>query len=291
MLRLDKKPLMLTGLLALLFVLAACGTPGMASVVSPTPLQLLQSSAQAMHNLKSVSFNLQEGMGLVANPDTLGLLNGLNVTVTAHGEVAAPDKASASISLGEDPLLAMIGVGPQVYVQEEGTWYTLNKDQVSSGMQSFFTQNPAQRVATILSSVKGTQITDHGLQSLEGALLDHITITLDQATWQILNGQLSGLLPNEQQPDQNQLKQASLDLWINPVTAYVSQVILHMTTPLDLDNLPQLNGLGVLGLLTSSPVTSVETTAQINFANFNQPLQIQIPANPLPLPENQQPIL
>src|SRR5262245_49253654 len=111
MLQIGKKHLLLTGLVALLFLLAACSVPGLAST-SPTPAQTLQNSAKVMSQLKSVHFNIPQVT--LAARSSGSSNNGVSFTLTGQGDAVSPDQASVSIALGKNPVLALISKGQKV---------------------------------------------------------------------------------------------------------------------------------------------------------------------------------
>ncbi len=275
MVRFCKKYISLMGMLALLFVLAACSVPGLAST-PPTPAQTLQNSAQAMSKLSSVHIDLQAGLSLQSSSSN----GGMTFNLTGHGDAAQSGDASVQISLGSNPLLAVISKGQTVYVQfKNGTWYSATKDQIKNTAQNFFSQSLATRLEQIMTLAQNAKLTDHGQESLNGTSLDHITAVLDQQTLQALNSQLSGLIPVGNQNGQNQISQASLDLWIDQSTSYVHQAILNLTAQVNAQALQHLTGQSTGSTSGTLPVT---VKAQINLSNFNQPVNIQAPANSTP---------
>jgi hypothetical protein len=275
MVRFCKKYISLMGMLALLFVLAACSVPGLAGA-SPTPAQTLQNSAQAMSKLSSVHIDLQAGLSLQSSTSN----GGMTFTLTGHGDAAKSGDASVQISLGANPLLAVISKGQTVYVQfKNGTWYSATKDQIKNTSQNFFSQSLATRLEQIMALAQNAKLTDHGQESLNGTSLDHITAVLDQQTLQALNSQLSGLIPVGNQNGQNQISQASLDLWIDQSTSYVHQAILNLTAQVNAQALQHLTGQSTGSTSGTLPVT---VKAQVNLSNFNQPVNIQAPASSTP---------
>jgi hypothetical protein len=271
-----KKHFYLTGLVALLFLLAACGIPGLAST-PPTPAQTLQNSAQAMSQLKSVHFDLSQAS--LAIPSSSSATNGITFNVTGQGDTVSPDQVSVNLALGQNPLLNLVSTGGKVYVQVMGgVWYSTDASKIKDSLQKIFSQSPATRLGQIMVILQNAKLTDHGQESLGGTSLDHITATLDQQTLQTLNAQLNGLLPADAQNGQNQITQAAIDLWIDQSTGYVHQVKLDVVARVDTSALKQYAQSGLDG----SAVVSVELKAQLNFSKFNQPVTIQAPANSVP---------
>ncbi len=272
-----KKYISLGGLLALLLLLAACSVPGLGA--TSTPSQTLQNSAAAMAKLNSVHVDLQTTLNARANNAS----GGVTFSLTGHGDAALPSDASINLALGQNPLLAVISKGSKVYVQTgNGVWYWLDKNTIKNAAQNFFSQSLATRLGQIMTVVENANLTDHGQESLNGTSLDHITATLDQQTLQTLNTQLAGLLPQGVQTGQSQITAASLDLWIDQSTGYVHQAILNVTTQVDMTALKPFMGQSNSGITGVVPVT---VKAQVNFSKFNQPVNIQAPANSVPFPQ------
>jgi len=274
-----KRHIFLTGLVALIFLLAGCGIPGVASS-PPTPAQTLQNSAKAMSQLKSVHFDLSQASVVMQSSNST---SGMTLNVTGQGDTAGADQVSANFALAQKPLLALVSVGQTVYVQVSGgTWYSANKSHLKDATQNFFSQSPALRLGQFMALLQNSKLTDHGQESLNGVSLDHITVTPDQQTLQTLSSQLNGLAPTRDQSSQNQITQATLDLWIDQSTGYVHQLKLDVMAQANLGSLQQYIGQNAGGSTTTLPV---EVKAQLNFSKFNQPVTIQAPANSVPFPQ------
>lgn len=271
----SKKYRALAGLLALLFVLAACSMPALGS--ASTPAQALQNSAAAMAKLTAVHVDLQTTLAAQAS-DARGHVT---VSLSGQGDAARPDAASIRLFMGQSLVLAFISKGSRVYVQgKDHTWYWADKNAPKDAAQNFFSQSMATRLGQIMTVVESAGLTDHGQESLNGVSLDHITATLDQQTLQTLNTQLSGLLPRGVQSGQSQITAASLDLWIDQSTGFVHRAILNVSTQIDTTALqPYMGHANAVGVV---PVT---VRAEVNFSKFNQPVTIQAPANAIPYPQ------
>jgi hypothetical protein len=269
-----KKYRFLGGLLALLFVLAACSLPGLGGT---SPAQTLQNSAAAMAKLNSVHVDLQATLNAHANNAN----GGVTFNLSGQGDAAKPDDASVSLSLGQKHLLAVVSSGSKVYVQSgDGVWYWLDKSTLKNAAQTFFSQSLATRLGQIMTVVENAKLTDQGQETVNGVSLDHINAVLDQQTLQALNTQLAGLLPQSVQTGQSQITAASLDLWIDQSTWFVHQAVLNVTTQVDMTALqPYIGQTDVTGVV---PVT---VKAQLNFSKFNQPVTIQPPDNSVPFPQ------
>lgn len=268
----SKKYRALAGLLALLFVLAACSMPTLGGAASPA--QTLQNSAAALAKLDTVHVDLQSTLAVQSS----NTQNHLTLNLTGQGDGARPDQASIRLFLGANPLLALISTGSKVYVQGRNhTWYWVNKSAIRDAAQNFFSQSMATRMGQIMTVVESAKLTDHGQESLQGDSLDHITATLDQQTLQTLNAQLSGLLPQGVQSGQSQITAASLDVWVDQSTWFVHQAILNVTTQIDTNALQ-----AYLGHAGSQGLVPVNVQVKVNFSKFNQPVTIQAPAGAIP---------
>lgn len=285
MLQKYKRPMWLAGLVALLFILVGCGSFGQATgSTTPTPTQTLQNSASAMSKLKSVHFDLQAVLDLQStSASSNGAANGLTFNITGHGDTATPDQVSTNLFLGQQALLNVISVGGKVYFQgQNGKWYAVDQSKVSDGVQKIFSQDLSQQLGVIMAQLQNAKLTDHGPEVLNGQTLDHITATLDAATLQSLTTQINGLLPADQQSAQNELSQATLDLWIDQSTWYVHQAALNITARADLSKVPTLNYNGQKIDLPST-IVPINVKAQLNFSKFGEPVNIQAPPQAEPL--------
>lgn len=279
MLQKYKRHILLTGLGALLLLLSACGTPTLAGSVPP--LQMLQNSASAMSQLKSVHFDLQAALNLQSTSSS----GGMAFNITGHGDAATPNQADVNLSLGQNPLLSLVSTGGKVYVADgNGTWYVTDQNQVDNGTEKIFSQNLATSLGGILKDLQNAKLTDKGSEVLNGETLDHILVTLDSQTLQALSVQLNGLLPANNQSAQNQLNQATLDLWLDTSTWYVHQAVLNMTVHMDLSKLPELNFNGQ-NINLPATVLPVTLKAQLNFSKFNVPVSIHAPSGAVALPQ------
>ena len=277
MLKKYKGHVWLTGLVALLFLLTACGAGG-----STPPAQTLQNSITAMRQLKSVHFDLQSTTNVQTTPQNNGNNPGVSFNVTGHGDAAAPNQVTLNLSMGQNPLLALISTGGKVYIQgSNGKWYVVDQSQIPDGFQKFFQQDLGQ----IEVDLEKAQLIDHGQEVVGGVALDHITATFDAATLQQISTQFNDLLPASMQSNQNALKQAALDLWIDQSTWYIHQAKLNVAASVDLSKLPKIS---VNGQTINLPakVLPITLTAQVGFSKFNQPVNIQPPSGAVPFQQH-----
>ncbi|HEX7734207.1 MAG TPA: LppX_LprAFG lipoprotein [Ktedonobacteraceae bacterium] len=271
MLQTYKKSLVMVGMIALLFLLVACSVPGVAA----SPAQTLTASATAMSKLSSVHFDLQTTVSVQGN----GSANGVTYNVSGQGDAAQPDKVAVQLNAG-GPLFSLVSSGSKVYVQlKGGTWYSVDKDKIKDAEQNFFSQSLANRLGQIMSVLQDAQLTDHGQETVNGESLDHITATLDEQTLKNLSSQLNGLAPSSAQSGLNQIKKATLDVWIDTATSYVHVAKVDVVTQVDASALERFSG----RKLDVSGVLPIELKAQVTFSKFNVPVNIQPPSTSTPL--------
>lgn len=273
MLHTYKKSLIVASMIALLLLLVGCSVPG----TSASPGQTLVASATAMSKLNTVHFDLQTSLSVQGNGST----NGVTYNVTGQGDAAQPDKVAVQLASG-GPLFSLVSSGSKVYVQlKGGTWYSVDKNKIKDAEQSFFSQSLASRLGQIMSVLQNAQLTDHGQETVNGQSLDHITATLDAQTLKDLSSQLNGLAPASAQSGLNQIKKATLDVWIDTATSYAHVAKIDVVTQVDASALEHFSG----RQLNASGVLPVELKAQVTFSKFDVPVNIQPPSSSTPLSE------
>ncbi len=284
--RIYKRNMLLAASLVLVLILAACSAPGATS--SLTPVQTLLNSANAMNKLQSVHVDLQAMLKTQASSSTPSANSGGGIpfNVTGHGDAASPDQASMNLALNNKPIVNVISKGQTVYVQmANGKWFSVDKSKLKNGAQSFFSQSLANRLAAFTADLQNAKLTDLGQETVNGVSLDHITAVLDQQGLQTLSSQLNGLLPVTQQKGQNQITKATLDLWVDQTTSYIHQAKLDIVAHTDISTMLQNPASNSTPTTTGSTpvVVTVEVNVQLNFSKFNQPVNIEAPANAVPL--------
>ncbi|MEO7021780.1 MAG: LppX_LprAFG lipoprotein [Ktedonobacteraceae bacterium] len=283
--RIYKRNMLLAASLVLVLILAACSAPGTTS--SLTPVQTLLNSANAMNKLQSVHVDLQAMLQMPASSSTPSANSGgIPFNVTGHGDAASPDQASMNLALNNKPIVNVISKGQTVYVQTaNGKWFSVDKSKLKNGAQSFFSQSLASRLAAFTADLQNAKLTDLGQETVNGVSLDHITAVLDQQGLQTLSSQLNGLLPVAQQKGQNQITKATLDLWVDQTTSYIHQAKLDIMAQTDISKMLQDSASNGTPTTTGSTpmVVTVEVNVQLNFSKFNQPVNIEAPANAVPL--------
>lgn len=260
---------------ALLLVLTGCSVPGLASS-PPTASQVLQNSIVAMSHLQSAHIDLQTNLNLpfgISATSTTANTSSLNVT--GHGDVVNPDKVSLDLSMGNTPMLSVIGIDSKVYIREKsGNWFFLDKNQIKGNEQHIFTQSPTQSMGQIMTLLQTAKLTDHGQEVLNGANLEHITATLDGQALQQLSKQFASYLPSH---GVQQLQQVTLDLWTDESTWYVHQAQLNLMANVQMPSSGSQNASST----TSQPVS---VKLLLDFSKFNESVNIQAPANATALP-------
>lgn len=271
--RTSKQYIFPTMLVTLLFLLAGCGMPGV-TAGAPSTAQMIQNSVGAMSKLKSAHVDFQANVNLASNTSSTSTNSGsMTFNVTGHSDVAGPNQVSVDLQLGSVPVLSLVSNGQKIYIRgKNGTWYFLEKGQLKDGAQNFFSQSLTQRMGQILGLLQNAKLIDHGQEALNGQTLEHITATFDQQTLQQLSTQLNGLLSANVQ---SQLQKATLDLWIDQSTWYIHQAQLDVVAQAQVS----LKG-------KSTSVSPADVKLQFNFSKFNAPVNIQVPANAVPLPQS-----
>lgn len=265
-------------LVVLLLLLTGCSAPSLASS-SLSPAQMLQKSINAMSHLQSAHLDLQTDVSLPSDALMMNAtINTSALRVTGHGDVANPDKVSLDLFMGNTPLLAVRNLGSKTYIQEKnGQWFFLEKSQIKDKEQSFFTQSLTQRLGQIMVVLQNARLTDEGQETLHGQSFEHITATLDGQALQALSTQFNGFLATHMPQAQNQLQQATLDLWLDQSTWYVHQAQLDLVAQVR----TPLAGLHNTDSAIAEPV---ELKVLLNLSKLNQPVTIQAPANAVALP-------
>jgi hypothetical protein len=270
--------LLLADLTAILLLASACGVNVANSAQSAPPLQVLQKSYSAMKQLKTAHFTMQ-----IAEQLNMGSGSSTNLTISANGAEILPDKAD--VHLTEPGMsLSAITLGREMYMQNsKGQWYVL-QNQAESSAGNPFSGTSISSYASLLELASKAHFVDHGMQELDGQSLRHITVTLDKnALQQIINTTLGSSLGGASASSMSQLlnmlnmKNTTLDLWIDPATYYVHQMELKYTMSINTSS-----------FITPTPSTStsynisVGSDTTIEMSDFNAPVTITAPSNAIP---------
>mgnify|MGYP001231147872 CR=1 FL=1 len=271
--------LLLAALIAILLLVSACGVNTASSAQSTPPLQVLQKSYSAMKQLKTAHFTMQ-----IAEQMSMGSGSSTNIKISANGDEALPDKAEVHLTELSMKLSA-ITLGREMYIQNtKGQWYVLQLSQAQASAGNPFAGTSLSAYNVLLALAARSHFVDHGMQTLNGQSLRHITVTLDKsALQQIISSNLGSSLGNANTAELKQLlnkltiQNTSLDLWIDPTTYYVHQMELKYTINLNAGS-----------FVTPTPSTSTAlnlsmgTDTTIDFSNFNAPVTITAPSHAIP---------
>lgn len=282
-------------MVAVLLVVSACGGS------SVTAGQLLTNSASAMKQIKSLHLDMTATVhvtvsGLSNNNSTSSIPGNTNLTVKASGDEVMPDQTSLHLSAtGPGKFsFAEIMKGNQLYIQNaQGQWYVMDKSKLAGGTDStgnLLSNASAPDFSKLLNMLqKDVTVIDHGDETLNGANLRHIAITLDK------NGLLKLIqntsqfkdLPGSSQQSFNQMLNssvsnfsASLDFWFDESTSYIHRMELKLNTAVDLSKLATPTP----GSTTSTPSgVSLKADIVLDLSKFNDPsIKITAPANATP---------
>ncbi len=274
-----------------LLLMSACSVGS--ATGSQSALQLLQKSATAMKQLKSVHLAMRttSAIKLAATPTgTTRIPQNLTFTVTANGDAAMPDKTALRLTLGTGSLnfnVSEITIGNKLYIQNsKGQWYVLDKSKLEGKNTTPLSGTNVPDQNLLLSLAQHSKITDHGTQALNGEQLRHITVSLDK------DG-LKQFLASDKQfskqfGQQNidkllaSLKtfQASVDFWIDEATSYVHRTELKLS--LNVDTSAFITLAKTTATHTASPNVTLNLDAVVDLSKFNQPVTITAPANAIP---------
>ncbi len=195
-------------------------------------------------------------------------------------------KISLHVTVNQALNLSEITIGNQVYVENsKGQWYSLNTSSMSGTTNPLAGTN-ITNYNSLLNAAQHANITDHGMQSLNGHSYRYITVTFDKnALIDILTatGQTNNLTAQQKQSmtavlNNTTLKNATLNLWIDPTTYYVHQMQLQYMMTVNTQGLttPTTGSSSVPSSISSSMNTTID------YSNFNQPVTITAPSNATP---------
>ena len=283
-------------MVAILLFMSACGSNSSSSLSAG---QVIINTSSAMKQLKTVHVNMTvavtAGVSGLPTPTTgSSTPKSYTININGSGDEVLPDQASLKLSLGgfgSNYSFAEITKGQQVYIQnKQGQWYVIDKSKLSSNSStSAITSTSVPDFNKLLDlAQKNAKLTDHGDETLNGASLRHISVTLDKnGIKQLLQsyGQLQGMTGTNQQTfDQffNSAKDlnATLDFWIDESTSYLHRFEMKFNLSLDLSQfITPTPG----STTTSGAGTSIKFDAIIDLSKFNDPsIKISAPPNAIP---------
>ncbi|GLV55081.1 hypothetical protein KDH_19280 [Dictyobacter sp. S3.2.2.5] len=268
-----------------------------------TPQQILQKSSNAMNNLTGVHFTLDAKRqnitpsGTTPNPSG-NILQTLQTLVPLPGAAAynswkegAGDDAGthgSQIHLKEqtDPPLFQPGSGyaftmDQRQQADDSTyllgepianqkWYVISSHTlVKQNATQIYVLSGMSQIRNLLQlTMQAGKVSDKGLEKMNGSQLLHIHATFDEEDRTALRAiDVENYSPFFASI-QTQNTSGSSDFWIDPATGYVyraSSTVVYKTTEND-----------------AMPTVTMQQTLTFNCSQFNQPVTIQIPAQPIP---------
>lgn len=279
-------------MMVMLLVLSACGGS------SVTAGQLLTNSANAMKQIKSLHLDMTAtvnvGVSGLSSSSSSAIPANTNITVNASGDEVMPDQSSLKLSttgVGSGKFaFAEIVKGNQLYIQNaRGQWYVMDKSKLegtSNSLNNLLSNASAPDFSKLLNMLqKDVTVVDHGDETLNGASLRHITVTLDK------NGLVKLIQSTDQfkgitQQDINQLLNsvsnftASLDFWFDEATSYIHRFELKLNVAADMGKL----GSPTTGTSSSTPSGfSLKADITVDLSKFNDSsIKITAPANAIP---------
>ena len=250
--------------MVLLLLVSACGSPS--SSGSQTPLQVLQKSLTAMQQLKAVHINMK-----LADRSSTSSIN-----VTANGDEVKPDKSLLHISLGPGYSLSEVTLGKQLYIQNtKGQWYVLDTSKYKGSANNPFTSMNSSTYNKLLAIAQKATYTDHGVQTLNGESLRHITVTFSKDVLKDLlhDSNLSTLQQQRAKTlvNNSKLVNPTLDVWVDESTSYVH----HMELIFDMN-------VNTSSFGTSVTSSTINVDMTVDYSKFNVPVTISAPGNAIP---------
>jgi len=292
----------------LLVLLSACSPTTGGGGSGLTVLQLLQNSSSAMSKLKSAHIDLKvsgSGQAITNSTTTTPTATATGTTtttpttsqvsfnLTGTGDEALPSGESMQFTVSQTATnttnhLAQIVQGDKVYIQNtKGQWYVLDKSTLKGYVDNPFSGIQSPDLTELIGLLEHTQITDNGVQSLNGQSLRHIAIALDKtALKQFLsnNQQLIDILGQQNLNaiiDNTKAFSASVDVWIDETTFYVHRTELKFNLNADTSSLGQyVTPVTSASLVPSNVTTNLDSI--VDLSNFNAPVTITPPSNAIP---------
>jgi hypothetical protein len=241
---------------------------------------------KTLHVNMNVATTTQTGGAATTTPTTP---QAITLNIKAVGDEILPDQASLQLSLnqtvgGQGLNYAQIITGQKLYIQNpKGQWYVLDLATFTGATGNPFASAQASNYNNLLPIAQKATLVDNGNETLNGQTVRHLTATFGKdALNDLLNatGQLNNLKTQQQQQLENilnaiNLDKPTLDLWLDPTTAYVQRMELKLTITVNMNTLmtPTPNQITTPANLSST----VDTV--IDYSNFNTPVTITAPTN------------
>src|SRR5256886_1929877 len=301
--------LLLVALATVLLLISACspigGGPGGSNL---TVLQLLQNSSKAMSQLKSTHIDLKangSGQAITTNATptpTNGTgtptptVNQVTFNLIGSGDEALPNEEAMQFDVSQNGAtttpttshLEQIVQGDKVYIKNtRGQWYVLDKSVLKGYVDNPFSGVKSPDLTELIGLLEHTQITDNGIQSLNGQNLRHITIAMDkEALKQFLsnNQQLIDILGQQNLNaviDNTKTFSSTVDLWIDEATAYVHRTELKFNLGVDAGTLSRSITPTVTTVIVPANVTT-KFDSIVDLSKFNESVTVTTPTGAIP---------
>ena len=304
--------LLLVALVTTLLLISACSPTGGGSGGSNlTVLQLLQNSSKAMSLLKSTHIDLKangSGQAITTNATstpttgtatpttTTTAVNNVTFNLIGSGDEALPNVEAMQFDVSQNGAtttpttshLEQIVQGDKVYIKNtKGQWYVLDKSALKGYVDNPFSGVKSPDLTELIGLLVHTQITDNGIQSLNGQNLRHITIAMDkEALKQFLsnNQQLIDILGQQNLNaviDNTKTFSSTVDLWIDEATAYVHRTELKFNLGVDAGTLSRSITPTVTTVIVPANVTT-KFDSIVDLSKFNESVTVTTPTGAIP---------
>ena len=307
-----KHSFLLVALATVLLLISACSPIGGGSGGSNlTVLQLLQNSSKAMSQLKSTHIDLKangSGQAITTNATstpttgtatpttTTTAVNNVTFNLIGSGDEALPNVEVMQFDVSQNGAtttpttshLEQIVQGDKVYIKNtKGQWYVLDKSVLKGYVDNPFSGVKSPDLTELIGLLEHTQITDNGIQSLNGQNLRHITIAMDkEALKQFLsnNQQLIDILGQQNLNaviDNTKTFSSTVDLWIDEATAYVHRTELKFNLGVNTGTLSQSITPTVTTVIVPANVTT-KFDSIVDLSKFNESVTVTTPTGAIP---------
>ena len=303
--------LLLVALVTILLLISACSPTGGSGGSNLTVLQLLQNSSKAMSQLKSTHIDLKaNGSGQAINTNatstpttgtstpttTTTAVNNVTFNLIGSGDEALPNVEVMQFDVSQNGAtttpttshLEQIVQGDKVYIKNtKGQWYVLDKSALKGYVDNPFSGVKSPDLTELIGLLEHTQITDNGIQSLNGQNLRHITIAMDkEALKQFLsnNQQLIDILGQQNLNaviDNTKTFSSTVDLWIDEATAYVHRTELKFNLGVNTGTLSQSITPTVTTVIVPANVTT-KFDSIVDLSKFNESVTVTTPTGAIP---------
>lgn len=308
----DKKHFLLPlALVTVFLLLSACSPLGGSGGSNLTVLQLLQNSSKAMSQLKSAHIDLKangSGQAITSNATATptattsttatptATVNNVTFNLIGTGDEALPNVEAMQFDVSQNGAttvpttshLEQIVQGDKVYIKNtKGQWYVMDKSTLKGYVDDPFSGVKSPDLTELIGLLEHTQITDNGVQSLNGQNLRHITIAMDkEALKQFLsnNQQLVDILGQQNLNaviDNTKTFSSTVDLWIDEATAYVHRTELKFNLGVDAGKLSQSITPTVTTVIVPSNVTT-KFDSIVDLSKFNESVTVTTPTGAIP---------